>query len=231
VYTISGGVANSLQQQHVTLPEMRASPLRIVTMAEVLVQFDEPLVAADGKEFVAHVLGCRTPAARWEAWIEFVPTGDGDPIRTGCETNQFTRGDLRYWAAGLSRDELSAALGRALAGGYVPPAPIPAFATLTPGYTEHMALDGSSIVPATPVLDPVELYMQRGEHALRQELRALDARSLRDIIAANAIPEMDTTDLARTFEDGLAERIVAGVQQRVEPPATPLPEARPNWPH
>ncbi|MGI8509270.1 MAG: hypothetical protein ACR2MQ_08100 [Gemmatimonadaceae bacterium] len=187
-----------------------------LTMSEVLVQFDEPQPAADGRIFIAQVNGQRVSDGLWEAWIEFYPNEGGEPVSTRRETEQLTRGDLRFWAAGLTRAYLSTALARALS---------PARATasrdsLRPGAMwsdEHMVLDTNRVHSTPAALDPMETYRCGGEYRLRQELRALDAKQLRDVIAAYDIPEIDVHDVVRTFEDALAERVVAAVQQRVGP--------------
>lgn len=186
-------------------------------MSEVLVQFDEPQYAADGRAFTPEVRGRRTAEGIWEAWIEFHPADGSEPIATRRETEQLTRGDLRYWAAGLTHAYLRGALARALAPRQARP---PAALTLPdlPELRELFAVlddDGRSVCTLAPALDPVAIYTANGEHALRHALRSLRARDLRTIIAAYAIPEMDVHDLARTFEDALAERIVVAVQQRV----------------
>lgn len=198
-------------------------------MAEVLVQFDEPQQSADGRWFIAQVHGRRMAGGLWEAWIEFLPREGGDPIRTGRETEQFSRGDLRYWAAGLTRVYLEGALARALA-----PQPTVAQSVSAPPPVkplrdaEQTVLETTSLVPSVPVLDPFAIHRRSGEYVLRQELRALDAPHLRDIIVAYDIPDIDTTDMARTFEDALAEKIVAGVQQRVVSNPTQSPHPRPQ---
>ena len=73
-----------------------------IAMPEVLVHFDEPHQSLDGRLFVAQVYGSRTSGGIWEGWIEFHPHDGGEPAVTGRETEQLTRGDLRYWAAGLT---------------------------------------------------------------------------------------------------------------------------------
>jgi hypothetical protein len=186
-------------------------------MPEVLVQFDEPKRAADGRLFVAQVCGQRLPLGIWEAWIEFSPLDGGDPVSTGPATEQLTRGDLRFWAAGLTRKYLDDALVKALSPQAIWPrrAPLPPFELpddLADG--EHMVLETNAIHRPRPVVDPFAAYA-RGEYALRQELRVLDAAHLRDVIIAYNLPEVDTSIMARTFEDALVERIVAGVQQSV----------------
>jgi hypothetical protein len=185
-------------------------------MSDVLVQFDEPQLSADGRMFIAQILGSRLPSGLWEAWIEFHPRIGGEPVRTERETEQLSRGDLRFWAAGITRDHLRSALARALT-------PREAFspATKRPTATrlpdeEQTVVETSLLRTDEPVLDPEALYKRSGEYALRQELRALDAEQLATIIGAFEIEEMDVVDLARTYEDALAERIVAGVQHNVD---------------
>ncbi|MGI9089496.1 MAG: hypothetical protein ACR2GG_00165 [Gemmatimonadaceae bacterium] len=193
-------------------------------MSEVLVQFDEPQPAPDGRLFIAQVDGQRVSEGLWEAWIEFYPRDGGEPIRTRRETEQLTRGDLRFWAAGITRRYLSEALVRALAPersaiprGISVPMLESALANARAGMhsDERMVLETNLVHISPAPLDPVEIYRRAGEYRLRQELRALDAKQLRDVIVAYDVPEIDMHDLVRTFEDALAERIVAAVQQRV----------------
>ncbi|HXC24542.1 MAG TPA: hypothetical protein VNU46_01415 [Gemmatimonadaceae bacterium] len=185
-------------------------------MSEILVQFDEPQRGTDGRSYIAQVCGRLVADDLWEAWIEFAPTDGRDSVRTGRETEQFTRGDLRYWAAHLTREYLDEALPRALT--HTPHVTHPTMALIAMDVLvgeEHMVLETDLLLRPVPVLDPFALYRQSGTYTLRQELRALDARRLQDIIAAYEISALDTDDVLRTFEDALAERIVADVQQRV----------------
>lgn len=190
-------------------------------MPEVLVQFDEPHPADDGRLFVAQVNGRHLCNGLWEAWIEFHPRDGGEPVRTGRETEQLTRGDLRFWAAGITRAYLAAALRRA-----VPSTPLPAqrfvpMLSLDDSWEDDAAVLATSLGhTATPPLNPVEMYRRAGEHRLRNELRALSARELRHIMVAYDIPELEMQDTVRTYEDALAERIVAAVQQVVRTGAT-----------
>jgi len=190
-------------------------------MSEVLVQFDEPQRAADGRAYVAQVCGQRMAEGLWEAWIQFSPTDGGDPVSTGRETEQLSRGDLRFWAAGLTRTYLDTALAKALSPQrFMPFAYMPAAAVRHEHDTvvddgEFMVLETNALLRPHPVLDPFLLYAH-GEFALRQELRLLDAPKLRDIILAYDLPATSAADMARTFEDALTEQIVAGVQQSVD---------------
>lgn len=197
--------------------------IAIDSMSELLVQFDEPQLSADGRMFTAEVRANRLTSGLWEAWIEFQPRIGGEPVRTRRETEQLSRGDLRFWAAGITRDYLRDALVRALS----PQEMLRAEAT-TPSSdagesSEHDA--GEAVTYASndeTVLDPFTVYRNSGEYTLRQELRALDARQLAGIIGKYHIPDMDVIDLARTYEDALAERIVADVQHNVGSKRTPV---------
>jgi hypothetical protein len=186
-------------------------------MSDVLVQFDEPQLSADGRMFTAEVHGNRLPTGLWEAWIEFQPRIGGDPVRTLRETEQLSRGDLRFWAAGITREQLRDALARALAPQET--MHVDATAQLTDA---DDAADDDAFTATTqirnraPALDPFTVYRHSGEYTLRQELRALDAQQLGDIIGKYDVPDIDVLDLARTYEDALAERIVANVQHNVD---------------
>lgn len=184
-------------------------------MPELLVQFDEPQPAPDGRLFVAQVNGRRATNGLWEAWLEFYPREGGEPVRTGRETEQFTRGDLRFWAAGITRQYLSEALIRALTGSSSQ-APWRSAGLLAEDFgTYDLAPNGFDLeVSAGPLPDPAELYRSGGERRLRQELRALSAAELREIMAVHGITEAPVAEPGRTFEDALSDNIVASVQQR-----------------
>lgn len=191
-------------------------------MIEILLQFDEPERAADGQCYAAQVLGRRTRAGLWEGWVEFVPfIAGGDLIRGACETTQLTRGDLRYWATRLTHADLAAALEGALTRGAVESLATAACAGTqpdgaVPGGAHEPYVAGVPGPPLSKLPDLLTVYAASGTRGLRRALRPLDANELRMLIAEYDIPELDAADLARTFEDALAERIVAGVQQHVE---------------
>ncbi len=198
-------------------------------MSDVLVQFDEPQLSADGRMFTAEVRGNRLPTGLWEAWIEFQPRIGGDPVRTQRETEQLSRGDLRFWAAGITRHQLRDALARALAPQEAQNLDATArLADAADGAEGESVLETTPTGSDEPVLDPFAVYRHSGEYTLRQELRGLDARELADIIGKYQIADIDVLDLARTYEDALAERIVADVQHNVARNQTPssTPEIR-----
>lgn len=83
-------------------------------MAEVLVQFQEPLSSPGGTFYTARVCGRAAPDGGWEGWIEFVP-GDGSQVRRSQrETRQPDRDALLYWATGLTQVYLEGSLARTL---------------------------------------------------------------------------------------------------------------------
>lgn len=183
--------------------------------ARILIEFDEPIPAADGTRWRARVAGMPNARGQWEGWIEFVPASrwaqatPADWVPTARETTQPNRTDLEYWATGLTVVYLEGALARAIdhttpreavpsvtsaasrgpASHVPPPAPIPA------GVITH------------PVLDPFAVYEQ-GEGVLRSELHALSADHLRAIVAAYGL------DVAATPAAALADRIVDDVRAK-----------------
>jgi hypothetical protein len=84
-----------------------------VRVAEVLVEFDESVIAEDGTTYTARACGGEMPDGKWQGWIEFVPA-IGDPIRSARETTQPNRRDTEYWATGLTPVYLQGSLKRTL---------------------------------------------------------------------------------------------------------------------
>ena len=137
-------------------------------MAETLLVYHEPVVASDGTSYEARACGAPMTGSTWEAWIEFVPIGGGEPLRSGRETTQPNRTDAEYWATGLSQVYLEGALRRALA---TPP-------TILVAPPQPSMFDGPAprqVVTETTaesVLDPFAVY-EKGEALLRRQLGAL----------------------------------------------------------
>ena len=185
-------------------------------MAEVLVRFDAAVIAPDGRRFAPQA--CGRPAGKvWDGWIEFVPADAGAPVRTARETQQPNRDSLMYWAQGLTQVYLEGALARALQEPIVfeqslpiepffdGPAPTPSRESAAPA------------APARPALDPFSVA-QQGEDILRDQLNALDAARVRDIVIAYgfAVPER-----ARAATH---EQLVAAVMAGIRRPAAPNPD-------
>src|SRR5512138_646373 len=87
----------------------------VCTLGETLLQFQNTVTAPDGSEYEARACGSPMPGGMWQGWIEFVPVGGGQPIRSPRETTQPNRADTDYWATGLTAVYLEGALHRALA--------------------------------------------------------------------------------------------------------------------
>src|SRR5215207_8576813 len=83
-------------------------------VAEVLVEFTEAITSEDGKNYTARACGSEMGDGKWQGWIEFIPLGEGEPVRSGRETTQPNRRDTEYWATGLTYVYLEGALRRAL---------------------------------------------------------------------------------------------------------------------
>ena len=187
-------------------------------MAEVLMQFQEPLSEPTGTFYTARVCGRAAPdGAGWEGWIEFVPD-DGSPVlRSQRETRQSDRDALLYWATGLTQVYLEGALGRTLEPVRAP----------RPAVHVESAYDGPAEAPwtapapaAQAVLDPFSVYA-KGEELLRQELNALNEWHLRNILRAYALLDADAPEILRLNRTELAERIIVAVRTAVEHPASP----------
>lgn len=177
-------------------------------MAEVLVEFDTTLLAADGREFRPRACGRVADDGLWEGWLEFVAVeSGGDRARTARETEQPNRDDLRYWAEGLTQVYLEGALARALAA---PPAPSrPRETSAEPMFTGPRPRSAGAPVPHA-VLNPYEVYAQ-GPAVLRRQLAAVDVTHLQGIAIAYGIAPASTVEAASREE--LSALIVAAAER------------------
>jgi hypothetical protein len=178
-------------------------------VAEVFVQFTEPVVAKDGRTFTARACGGETDKGMWHGWIEFLPVAGGEPVRSSRETTQPNRQDTEYWATGLTPIYLEGSLNRSLN----PPirkapavAPSPAFDGPAPG------LD-APLPPGDAVLNPFSVY-RKGEALLRSQLAALSPRHLVNIIGAYDLSRQAPAILTATPAATLVELIVSAVAAR-----------------
>lgn len=185
-------------------------------MAEVLLQFQEPVSVSGGTFYTARVCGRAAPDGGWEGWLEFVP-GDGSPagsriLRSQRETRQPDREALVYWATGLTQVYLEGSLARTLD----PPRPPRPAVHVEPAYDGPAPDPWAPPAPAAQaVLDPFSVYA-KGEDLLRQELKALSEWHLRNIIRAYGLLEADTPEIQALSRTELAERIVLAVRLSVE---------------
>ena len=176
-------------------------------MAEVLVTFGEAITSEDGKNYTARACGAEMPDGRWQGWIEFIPVGDGDPVRSSRETTQPNRRDTEYWATGLTYVYLEGSLRRALkplARPIAPDVPPPVFDGPAP----------TPVVPATTesVLDPFSVY-KKGEALLRRQLSALAGWHLVNIVRHYDLSDEDPALLNAREPAELVELIIDAVRQ------------------
>jgi hypothetical protein len=184
-------------------------------MAEVLVEFSDPVMSQDGRMFLARACGAEMDDTRWQGWIEFVPVDGGPPVRSARETTQPNRTDTAYWATGLTPVYLEGSLERALnpLARTTPTAPPPPhFDGPAPPAVEHLPARES-------VLNPFSVY-RKGESLLRNQLSALSAWHLVNIIDAYGLSEQRQADLEATPEPVLVELIISAVQQRTREQAS-----------
>jgi hypothetical protein len=183
-------------------------------MAEVFVEFAEPVVARNGDAFIARACGGQADFGRWQGWLEFVPVDGGEIVRSSRETTQPNREDTAYWATGLTPVYLEGALERALN----PLTRVPAGPPPEPAY-DGPAPDISSPPANEAVLNPFSVY-RKGEAMLRSQLLALSAWHLVNIITAYGLSDQRLADLNATPAPVLAELIIAAVRQRADEAVT-----------
>jgi hypothetical protein len=83
-------------------------------MAETILEFGRPVIAADGTSYRAKACSSQVTDGRWQVWIEFEPRSGGRPVRGPRETTQPKLSDAECWATGLTPTYLEGALERAL---------------------------------------------------------------------------------------------------------------------
>ncbi|OFW08687.1 MAG: hypothetical protein A3H96_08445 [Acidobacteria bacterium RIFCSPLOWO2_02_FULL_67_36] len=179
-------------------------------MAEVLVEFSEPVGGGDGRTYIARACGTESAAGTWLGWIEFIGD-DGTVIASSRETTQPNRQDTVYWATGLTPVYLEGALERTLKPLVRPVARPP-----VPPFTDGPAPD-STPEPARveSILDPFSVY-RKGEALLRTQLGALSAWHLVNIINDYQLSQEPPAVLSALTQPALAELIVAAVRARAE---------------
>lgn len=183
-------------------------------MAEVLLEFEAVLTADNGRTYTARACGDAMPDGIWQGWIEFLPSSDGEPVRSARETTQPNREDTVYWATGLSPVFLEGSLRRALKPLMRPPA-----RDVLPAIFDSPA-PNSHIAPPTvdAVLNPFSVY-GKGEALLRRQLSALSGWHLVNIIMRHRLSDRDPALLAATEPADLVEVIIDGVRNRTLRPS------------
>ncbi len=164
-------------------------------MAEVLAEFANPITDS-GVAYRAQACAARAGNV-WEGWIEFVPTDGGPAVRTTRETTQPNLTDAQYWASGLTYVYLEGALRRA-----------------TNPLVRKVATPPRAVFDAPApeaILDPFSVY-EKSEALLRQELGALSAWHLVNIIRTYELSDRSAGDLNALPVPSLIDLIVAGVR-------------------
>jgi hypothetical protein len=177
-------------------------------MAEVLVQFNEPVADTDGTRYLARACGAEVENGRWHGWLEFIPIGAGASVRSARETTQPNRQDTEYWATGLTPVYLEGALARALNPAVKSPPrtnPEPVFDGPAPSLA-------SAPPAAESILNPFSVY-RTGEDLLRRQLAALSAWHLVNIIRAYELSDETSETHGALAPATLVETIVQAVKR------------------
>ena len=181
-------------------------------MAEVLVQFTEPVIRSESEAYVARACGAEMPDGLWQGWIEFLPIGAGDPVRSGRETTQPNRADALYWATGLTAVYLEGALDRAMK-----PLTRAVADPVTPPVFDGPA-EALSEFPPDSIMNPFSVF-RKGELMLRKQLLALSEWHLVNIIRAHGLSALSVDTLNQMSAPALVEIIATTVRARSETPA------------
>jgi hypothetical protein len=175
-------------------------------LAEVLVQFTEPIVA-DGVAYRANACGAPTSDGLWQGWIEFTPTSGGSSFRSRRETTQPNKVDAVYWATGLTPIYLEGALQRALR----PRVPVVRAPEAVAVFDSPAADAIDEAAPPEAILDPFSVY-RKGEELLRRQLSALSAWHVVNIIRAYRLSDLTPPELNALTRAALIEIVVGGVR-------------------
>jgi len=185
-------------------------------MSERIHTYTDLLHDAQGQRYRVHVDGQERSDGTWEGWVRFEPHDGALPaLQTGRETTQSNRADLEYWASGLEVIYLEGGLARArpIAAGEDPTHAMAREPEVRPA-RESPTWQGAEHAPARAVLDPYAVYVQ-GEDVLREELNALDAGHLRNIVRAYGLADEEQLSGRPADRGQLAEVIVSAVRERV----------------
>ena len=176
-------------------------------VAEVLVQFSDPVFDPDGRAYVARTCGREMPDGLWHGWLEFEPLAGDGVLRTSRETTQPNREDAIYWATGLTAVYLEGALERAMKPLVRMPA---ANVDVRPAYDGPADDFVTAAVPES-ILNPFSVY-RKGESLLRNQLTALSAWHLVNITRAHDLSDIDPVVLETMEAPVLVELIITSVR-------------------
>jgi hypothetical protein len=178
-------------------------------MAEVLAEYSDVVIGADGKRYAARACGAPVPSGQWQGWLEFVDMESGAAIRSARETTQPNRIDTAYWASGLTPVYLEGSLERALH-----PATRPRTRTPSAPAFDGPAPDALADTPGVDsILNPFSVY-RKGEALLRRQLAAFSVWHLVNIVLDHGLSDLPAAALNAMTAPDLIELIVTAVRTR-----------------
>jgi hypothetical protein len=190
-------------------------------MAEVLIEYPTLLAGRDGRRYRAQSCGRERNDGLWEGWIEFLPVEEGvPPLRTGRETTQPNRDDVRYWASGITDPYLDGALDRALTRATQAPRDFgverarPVFG----GPADRAVPTPAAVAQARQphaVLDPFHVYAE-GAGVLRDQLLALSIDQLDTVARAYGLADTTSPAYAALTRAERVGHVVDAVQRAAE---------------
>jgi hypothetical protein len=152
--------------------QARARALHLVASmaSELIADLDNVIVDEGGREYFVNV-AAEPVGSQWEAWLEFVPTDESEPLVTDTETSQASRDAVARWATTLDSVYLEGAFSRAVtAGTSVVRAPLTA------------PLAAAVALGEVASLDPFAVFAAHGKDGLKAQLRPLTRSELLTII-------------------------------------------------
>lgn len=176
-------------------------------MAQTLIRFDTPVTHRNGRKYRAQACGRERDNGQWEAWLEFEDIETGKVLRSERETTQPNRKDADYWASGLTPVYLEGALDRILN----PPKPREIEVIPPPRFDGPAPHARTPVTNREPILDPFSVY-EKSPELLAQELTALHARHLRQIIRDYRLVDEREVHLEAMTEPELGSLIVQRVR-------------------
>ena len=138
-------------------------------MTETVAHLDYTVADKSGRLYYVNVAAEDNSDGQWEAWLEFLPLDDTDPLLTDTETVQPTRIAVAQWAETLGEPYVQGAFDRATRQDAV--------------QRERMATRLYDPVPiaSTAALEPFEVF-RMGKDVLRMNLQPLTRAELLTII-------------------------------------------------
>ena len=145
-------------------------------MIEHVTDLPYRIVDASGSEYYSSVAAEQRADGVWEAWLEYVPTDESEPLVTPTETTQSSRADVLRWADALTDTYIEGAFDRAVQATVDTSPRVVARRTVA-----DAAVDAAVTSIETELLDPFGLYVE-GVTNMRARLGVLPRATLLDII-------------------------------------------------